>query len=134
MTATSGSHPAPASSLGRGVLIYDADCGFCTTTANRARAFLPSAVSVAPWQSLDLGSLGLTIEDVSSAAYFVDASGQSFRGHHAVGRALELGPILVRPAGWLIRRPPISWLAAAVYAVVAKYRYKLPGSTEACKL
>jgi hypothetical protein len=29
--------------------------------------------------------------------------------------------------------PPVRWLAAAGYPVVARYRYRLPGGTSACK-
>ncbi len=117
-----------------GVLIFDGDCGFCTASANRARGILPGTVSVAPWQSLDLDQLGLTVAQVSSAAYFVDESGAQFRGHAAVGRALEIGTRPLRPIGWLLRRPPVAWLAAPLYGLISKYRYRLPGSTDSCRL
>jgi predicted DCC family thiol-disulfide oxidoreductase YuxK len=30
--------------------------------------------------------------------------------------------------------PPFSWLAAGVYRLVARYRYRLPGATDACRV
>ena len=40
------------------MVIYDADCGFCTRSAE----FLGrrSACEISPWQSLDLAAVGLT--------------------------------------------------------------------------
>jgi len=111
-----------------GLLIYDGDCGFCTTTANYARRLLPDDVAVEPWQSLDLELYDLTMADVLSAAYFVDQEGTKHRGHMAVGVALGRMPVPFHPAGWLIRNPPVSWLAAVIYDLVARYRFKLPGT------
>jgi hypothetical protein len=37
-----------------------------------------------------------------------------------------------RPVGALILLPPISWLAAGVYRLIANNRYRLPGGTPAC--
>jgi predicted DCC family thiol-disulfide oxidoreductase YuxK len=36
--------------------------------------------------------------------------------------------------GWLLLVPPVSWLAIPVYALVARYRYRMPGSTDACRI
>ncbi len=36
--------------------------------------------------------------------------------------------------GRLMLVPPVSWLAAAVYAVVARNRHRLPGATDACRV
>jgi predicted DCC family thiol-disulfide oxidoreductase YuxK len=39
-----------------------------------------------------------------------------------------------KAVGVVLQVPPISWLAALVYVVVAKNRHRLPGGTPACKL
>ncbi len=118
----------------RGTLVYDGDCGFCTTSAKWAERRLCDGVRVEMWQALDLDALGLTEHDVTTASYFVDVDGSLHRGHAGVGRALEHMQLPFRPLGWLMQRPPVCWLAAPVYALVAKYRYKLPGATDACRL
>ncbi len=116
------------------MLVFDGDCGFCTSSARWIDARLPEGVPVEPWQSLDLGELGLTEADVTTAAYWVDASGKAHRGHMAIGHSLMTAGGLWGIIGRVIITPPISWLAKAGYAVVAKYRYKLPGATDACRL
>jgi predicted DCC family thiol-disulfide oxidoreductase YuxK len=116
------------------VLIYDGDCGFCTETAAWCRARLARPVDVQPWQALDLAALGLTERDVTTAAYWIDAEGRAHRGHAAAGRALRA---MRRPwpvVGALLLTPPFSLGARALYALVARNRHRLPGSTDACRL
>lgn len=117
------------------MLIYDGDCGFCTQTASWIAERLRVPISVVPWQEVrDLGELGLTRAEVTTAAYWVDAYGRAERGHRAVGRALTMasGPYVI--AGWLLLFPPVSWFGAVGYKLVARYRYKLPGATAACAI
>jgi predicted DCC family thiol-disulfide oxidoreductase YuxK len=39
-----------------------------------------------------------------------------------------------RLLGRAMQHPPVSWVAAPAYRLVAKYRYKLPGATDACRI
>ena len=117
------------------MLIYDGDCGFCTSTAAWVSSHLRVPLSVVPWQDIaDLGALGLSEAEVSSAAFWVDAYGRVERGHRAIGRALTMmtGPWVV--LGWLLLTPPFGWAGAAGYPIVARYRHKLPGATAACAI
>jgi len=122
-----------AVATGRPVFIFDGDCGFCTTTAGHLRRVLTDDIRVEPWQALPLADLGLTEDDVTSAAYFVDADGSTWRGHNGVAKALEACGGAYR-AATVLRHPPLSWLAGPAYALIAKYRYHLPGSTDACRI
>lgn len=115
------------------MLIFDGDCGFCTSSARWIEARLPDRVEVVPWQTLDLDALGLTEDDVTTAAYWIDDTG-THRGHEAIGRSLMSGGGVWAWIGRVIVTPPISWLAAPVYALVARNRHRLPGSTDACRL
>jgi predicted DCC family thiol-disulfide oxidoreductase YuxK len=115
-------------------LLFDGDCGFCTTSAEFLRRRLPSVIDVVPWQHVDLEEIGLTVADVSTAAYWVTASGMTFRGHRAVGQALLRCGRGWRILGRLCLIPPTSWIAAGSYRLVARYRYKLPGGTPACRI
>jgi predicted DCC family thiol-disulfide oxidoreductase YuxK len=103
------------------VLIYDGDCGFCTGAAAWCRKRFRRGVELEARPGID-------------AAYWSDDAGRTHRGHEAIGRAL-----LAMGGGWpavgrLMLTPPISLLARGVYAVVSRYRYRLPGSTDACRL
>ncbi len=116
------------------VLIFDGDCGFCTTTARWIEGKVPAEVAVVPWQSLDLSTYGLTEQDVSTAAYFIDENHTAHRGHKAVELVLKTTNWPTRAAGIAIVTPPLSWIAPYGYALVAKYRYRLPGATDACRI
>ena len=116
------------------LLIFDGDCGFCTTSAGWIERRLPDDVRVAPWQILDLEQYGLTESDVTTAAYWVDAEGTAWRGHLGIGKSLiAAGGIWTLP-GHLIVRPPVTWLASPIYGWIARNRHRMPGASEACRV
>jgi predicted DCC family thiol-disulfide oxidoreductase YuxK len=91
---------------------------------------------VAAWQHLGeggLADLGLTTEDAQQAAWWVDAEGRRFRGHVAVAKALTAAGGWRRMVGVVLLVPPVSWAAALGYRLMVRYRYRLPGSTDACR-
>jgi predicted DCC family thiol-disulfide oxidoreductase YuxK len=118
-------------------LIFDGDCGFCTTCAYWAQRRFRHGERAEPWQLLGDGRLerfGLSEQDVKEAAWWVDGGGVRERGYRAVGRALVAGGGWRRAAGRLVLTPPVSWLAASVYRLVVRWRYRLPGGTPACRV
>ena len=115
-------------------LIFDGDCSFCTSSAHWIGHRLPPTVHVDPWQRLDLAALGLTERDVTTAAYWVDEHGRPYRGHRSIAKALVAAGGAWRVVGVVLQIPPISWIAAVAYLVIAKNRHRLPGGTPACKL
>jgi predicted DCC family thiol-disulfide oxidoreductase YuxK len=119
-----------------GVLVFDGDCGFCTTVAHWAERSFQHGERAQAWQFLGaaaLADLGLTEDDVRSAAWWVDARGPA-RGHRSIGRALQAGGGWRRVAGFVVLTPPASWVAAGVYRLVVRFRYRLPGGTPACRV
>jgi len=114
-------------------LIFDGDCGICTTSAEWVAARRRRPAAIVPWQSLDLEALGLSQNDVTRFAWWIDERGRKSRGHRAIARALiacrQPWPIV----GWLLLLPPITWLAAVGYRLVANNRGLLPGATPACR-
>lgn len=116
------------------LLIFDGDCGFCTTSAGWIERRLPDEARVAPWQILDLDDYGLTEQDVTTAAYWIDAHGRAHRGHLGIGRSLITAGGIWAVSGRLIVTPPISWIARPAYALIAKNRYRMPGATAACRV
>ena len=133
------------------LLIFDGDCGFCTAAVNWAARRFRRPVEVVPWQRLDLDAFGLTRKDVDLYAWWIepeveteegeDSEGgetrglRKWRGHRAAGRALKTCRGIWPLFGFLLLLPPpFSWVWAAGYRLVARFRGYLPGSTPACKL
>jgi predicted DCC family thiol-disulfide oxidoreductase YuxK len=115
-----------------GTVVYDADCGFCTSSADWLARHGRS--SLQPAQTLDLAAAGLTEQDVVEAAWYLRDGQPPLRGARAAAAALRDCGLPWRLLGHLIDLPPVRPLAAAVYAVVARNRHRLPGSTDACRL
>ena len=122
-------------SASRPVLIFDGDCGFCTTSARFLARWVVrgGSTSVAPWQRLDLAGLGLTADQCNEAVQWVGEGAQVASGHAAIAATLRAGHPVWRPLGALLVAPGFSWLAARLYAWVAGHRYALPGGTPACR-
>jgi len=122
----------------RPTLIFDGECGFCTTSArwiarHWSGADAPEAV---PWQLLPAEravELRLTRADFERSAWWVDG-GRPEGGSTAVARALVAarGPWGV--VGRILLVPPVSWVAPLGYRLVARYRHRLPGGTPACRI
>jgi predicted DCC family thiol-disulfide oxidoreductase YuxK len=112
------------------VLVFDGECGFCTSAARRL------GVRAVPWQRLgddELERLGLTEADARAAAWWVDDQGRSFRGHLAIAHALAAGGGIRAVCGGVLLTPPFRELARGAYPVVARLRHRLPGGTPACR-
>ena len=119
---------------GRGLLIFDGDCGFCTTSARFATRWVDrrGRYAVVPWQQTDVARYGLTEADCIQAAQFVRPDGSVRAGHLAIADGLVHGAAPWRPVGHVLALPGISRLAARAYTWVADHRYALPGGTAAC--
>ena len=129
MNTTGGAGKATAATL-----IFDGDCGFCTTTANFIKARSTAAIDVHPWQFIDVTKFGLTAEQTASRVYFA-SEGKTYGGHAALAKVLlAQRNWIFKAIGAIMLTPPFSWIAHLGYLLVAKYRHKLPGGTPACKL
>lgn len=108
------------------MLIYDGDCGICNQSADWARAHLPAGTRVVPWQSIDdLAALGLTEDDVQTAAYWVDPDGTLHRGEAAISAGLRRAGGGWRFIGAAIQAPLVRPLSHRVYYWVAGNRHRL---------
>jgi len=113
-----------------GLLLYDADCAFCTRAAAAARR-LRLPIDVAPMQSYDLLSLGVCPARARTELPFV-ADERVRYGAAAIAAALRTGGLPCRVVGCLMSVPPLSWAAAATYRIISRNRHRLPGGTAAC--
>jgi len=117
-------------------LLFDGDCGFCTSAAHWLERNWAVPARAVPWQTLGpdgLSALGLSVQDAQEAAWWIDEHGARSRGHRAIGRSLMACRGWRRAAGVLVLTPPLSALAAGGYWLVVRYRYRLPGATPACR-
>ena len=112
-------------------LVFDGDCGFCTTCVRWMARLRIEPETVIPWQHADLAALGLTPEQCQEKVQWVSGTGEVRSGHLAVAAVLR-GPW--RPLGVLLTLPGLSWVAGKAYDWVAAHRTSLPGGTPACAL
>ncbi len=115
------------------LLLYDADCGFCT----RAVAWVPRLrlkVSVRAMQSVDLDGVGVSPSRAARELPLVRADGTVAYGHEAIAAALATGSLPLRLLGRLLIAPGCSGLFSWFYRTVAAHRHELPGGTASCAL
>lgn len=116
------------------ILIFDGDCGFCTTTANYIVRRSSVPITAHAWQLTDVTQFGLTEAQTADRVYLV-LGDEKFGGHLAFAYLLFIQRNwALKAIGWLLTVPPLCWFAAPGYRLVARYRHRLPGGTPACKL
>ena len=118
---------------GRPLLVFDGDCGFCTSAARFGSRRL-GLDHVEPWQFLDLDALGLSEEQCRQAVQWVAADGTILAAERAVIAALRHAGGVWRALGTVLGVPGVRHAAGALYRVVAHYRHRMPGGTAACRL
>lgn len=129
-----GSGGPPSFEPRRPVLVFDGQCGFCTRSVLWLLPRFRRPVRAVPYQWADLPALGLTEAETRRYAWWIDEDGRRHRGHRAMARALLACRSPWPPLGRaLLLPPPVSWLAAAAYRLIARYRRFLPGATPACR-
>jgi predicted DCC family thiol-disulfide oxidoreductase YuxK len=119
------------------ILVFDGDCGFCTSSAEWVCKHLAGAGEAVAWQRLGeegLRDIGLTVDQASASAWWMEPDGSLFEGGEAIGKALAHCRRPWRWAGLAILVPPGHWLAGHLYPVIARNRHRLPGGTPACRV
>jgi len=115
-------------------LIIDGDCGFCTSTANAVVARSTVPIVAHAWQLTDVTRFGLTEQQTAARVYLV-VGDEKFGGHLAFAYLLFIQKNwALKAIGWLLTVPPLCWVASLGYALVARFRHRLPGGTPACKM
>ncbi|GAA2781309.1 thiol-disulfide oxidoreductase DCC family protein [Saccharopolyspora taberi] len=115
------------------VLVYDGDCGFCTRSARLAER-LPGRFRLTAWQEADLAALRITEDRARHEVVWVDVDGRRSGGAAAVADLLKTCRSPWSLLGHALSAPVVRLIAELVYRWVAANRYRLPGSTPACRL
>jgi predicted DCC family thiol-disulfide oxidoreductase YuxK len=119
--------------MARPILLYDGDCGFCTSSARFVERRIPVSAEVSPFQFTDVEALGTTAARARHEVLWVE-NGRVYGGAQAVAMLFTRAGGLWGPLGLIMRVPPVCWIAAGVYRLVSANRYRLPGGTPACRL
>lgn len=118
----------------RPVLVYDGDCGFCTTSVRFAQRWVRPRCEAVPWQFADLAALGVTRARAEHEALWVTPAGTVYGGAQAVAKALLSAGGAWPLLGALLTLAPVRWGAHVVYRLIADNRHRMPGGTAACAL
>jgi len=114
------------------LLIFDGDCGFCTTSANFIVRWIRPEAHVVPWQHVNLAELGLTEQQCTEAVQWVTTNGSIRSGSQAIMAMLATASAPWRVLGRIGESPPVAVLADRCYRWIAAHRGMLPGATPAC--
>ena len=126
-----------STNLRQGVLVFDGDCGICTTLAGVASTHVRrpgDGLVISAYQDLDLAPLGLSAAQCDEALQWVAPDGTVSSAQNAVARLLLRGRLWQRPAGLVLLMPGVNWVAGVVYRWVAANRHRLPGGIPACSM
>lgn len=115
------------------LLLFDADCGFCTRCAEVVRRRLP-AVEVVSIQSSDLDALGVDRARALAEMPLLRTDGAVVYGHLAWAEALRHGRWPLPWLGAALESRALRPLAAAAYFWIARNRARLPGGGASCAL
>ncbi|WP_354643503.1 thiol-disulfide oxidoreductase DCC family protein [Kitasatospora camelliae] len=129
------------------VLVFDGDCGFCTTCVVWAERYPRASLSSAGWEAVpyqraDLAALDglaggrglVTRERAEREVLWVTPAGRVYGGAQAAARLLMRSGGAWAYAGGALTLAPVRPVADAVYRWVARHRHRLPGGTPACAL
>ncbi len=117
-------------------MLFDSDCGFCTSAANWwLRHLSPSVdgVALAFQQVPDLSVYGTNLASAAQALHVVTASEVAIGGD-AVISAFSSLRLPWRIFGTLGRLPLGRAVANWLYPHVAAHRHRLPRSSESCRV
>jgi len=106
------------------ILITDGDCEFCQRTAGKLKNIVPSGWANVPSNELT-ETFELTPAQLAKSVWLIEFVGTQttkYSGAKAVGKVLRIRGGLWGAIGWLTFIPPMSWIAAGLYRLVANNR------------
>lgn len=116
------------------LVLFDADCGFCTALVRRMQGSLFSArVTAVAYQQADLPAFGLTEAECAEQLHVVDGAAV-FRGGAALARILRAARPPWPLTGRALTLPGVRAAFQGLYALLARNRHRLPGGSAACEM
>lgn len=115
-------------------LLFDGDCGFCTKSVawldQRGLLGHPAV----PWQSVPAAQRPVPDGRLTTEVVLERPDGTVLGGADALAATVRAADSRLRIAGVLAALPGVRTLARAVYRVVARNRYRMPGAAAACSV
>jgi len=82
-----------------------------------------------------MAEFGLTDAKGQESSWWISEDGTATGGAQGIGWALRsTQPRWTQLAGRFITLPPVRPISKLAYKVIVRYRHKLPGSTDACRM
>lgn len=115
-----------------GVLLFDGDCGFCTSCARWLQRVVPTDARIAPYQRAPLTRLGVTTAQAAESLQWVDDAGRRAAGPQAIAALLQGST----SPGWqsvgkMLAAEPAQAIAWPTYRWVARNRGRIPSGRPA---
>ncbi len=113
-----------------GMLLYDGECRFCTTSALWLQRHATSDAEVRAWQQADLVGLGVSAQQCAEAVQWV-GNGHRSEGPEALAAYLETSTGAWRATGRLLSVPVSQAVARPLYRWLAPHRSRWAGAGSA---
>lgn len=115
-------------------MIYDGDCGFCSSTIRFLEKTNEKGPPFSPYQNSDLESYFLSAKICVEAIQYVDKFGNISSGALAFADYFKDSPFPWKAIGYVLHLPGVKFISDVVYRWVAKNRYFFPGGSHNCGL
>lgn len=122
------------------LLIFDGDCGICTSSAEFMKQRTNNNVlSVKPYQILELSKIhkDLNSDKTSKSVYYYqESTSRVFSKSKAIFMALKKMNGIYKAMGYLLDNPFVVFISNPIYSLIAKYRTKISKifGLNACKI
>lgn len=120
--------------LTRPMFLFDGDCGVCQNGTDSMRRRFDPPVDLVRYQSIDFEALGVSSQEILDGPVLVRPDGTHVVGPLAIAELLRASRRPYRTIGAAMLLPGIRAVLRRSGPVIYRQRYRLPGSTYACRL
>lgn len=120
--------------LTRPMFLFDGDCGVCQNGTDSMRRRFDPPVDLVRYQSIDFQAFGVDSQEVLEGPVLVRPDGTHVVGPLAIAELLKASRRPYRTIGAAMLLPGIRSALRRSGPAIYRQRYRLPGSTDACRL